>query len=546
MMGMTMRGAKVKLDLRQGGFSLTEVMVAIVLSTLLVVGVVNLLVSARNEFNNLTLKQKAILLLSSEMERLQTYYRREFMYYKNNDHADGGSLFGRWIYRKTPQGTVCPVGDSECLVARKTTDASVTQADLDGKILFMDYDAAANSYIETNVLWLDRARNVTAKFSWILNDTKPTTGNSCCQMVTATIEFPFRFKEGVTPVEQSFGSIQAINDRMIVCGKAPYPTSVAKTGAVRNYYGNDDGMLQKGAPPPVSRFVNNYNGTITDVSTGLMWTSNASLLGSVADPLGTYLRRVDRLNSGQSTVGSTSYRDWRVANIRELLSLINYGYTNKAVISTPSGSGFSGIGGSYVSSSIMYGYPDNSFRYILGVNKSNDPDFVFQASKCSSSIGWLVRNEPVVDSCSIPSPVIKTGQTAYSIYGIFIPWQCSQDANYILSHPLVDGNSKKGVYWPLPRFVNNNNGTISDSVTGLMWSLDFNLGNDCDGPNRGNVSYNSAIDSVALCNDRRYGGYNDWRLPNVKELESLSNYSSGGSIVGPFLGVATQLSSTRS
>ena len=48
------------------------------------------------------------------------------------------------------------------------------------------------------------------------------------------------------------------------------------------------------------------------------------------------------------------------------------------------------------------------------------------------------------------APVPKTGQTSST-------------------PPVDDGGLQKGVAWPTPRFTNNNNGTVTDNLTGLIW-----------------------------------------------------------------------------
>jgi hypothetical protein len=54
-----------------------------------------------------------------------------------------------------------------------------------------------------------------------------------------------------------------------------------------------------------------------------------------------------------------------------------------------------------------------------------------------------------------------------------------------------------------------------DNLTGLMWARDAS--NAC-GLAVANTDWNTAIDS---CNSLVYGGYDDWRLPNARELYSL-------------------------
>ena len=37
-----------------------------------------------------------------------------------------------------------------------------------------------------------------------------------------------------------------------------------------------------------------------------------------------------------------------------------------------------------------------------------------------------------------------------------------------------DGDLQKGVAWPTPRFTDNNNGTVTDNLTGLIWMKNAN------------------------------------------------------------------------
>lgn len=77
-----------------------------------------------------------------------------------------------------------------------------------------------------------------------------------------------------------------------------------------------------------------------------------------------------------------------------------------------------------------------------------------------------------------------------------------------------DGDLQVGAEWPEPRFVDRGDGTVYDSLTGLMWTQNVNLTN-------GKVTWQEALDFVASLNASQYLGYHDWRLPNRKELGSL-------------------------
>ena len=59
------------------------------------------------------------------------------------------------------------------------------------------------------------------------------------------------------------------------------------------------------------------------------------------------------------------------------------------------------------------------------------------------------------------------------------------------------------------RFIASDNGTVMDTRTKLMWAA-----ND-------NGSKVNWVDATAYCADFRAGGYTDWRMPTLDELEGL-------------------------
>lgn len=109
----------------------------------------------------------------------------------------------------------------------------------------------------------------------------------------------------------------------------------------------------------------------------------------------------------------------------------------------------------------------------------------------------------------VPGGVPKTGQTlCYNTSGALR--DCTGTGE--------DGEYRKGVAWPNPRFVDNGNGTVTDNLTGLIWLKNANCFgvkiwnqalSDCSGLTSG---------SCGLTDGSNAG---DWRLPNRKELESL-------------------------
>jgi hypothetical protein len=71
----------------------------------------------------------------------------------------------------------------------------------------------------------------------------------------------------------------------------------------------------------------------------------------------------------------------------------------------------------------------------------------------------------------------------------------------------------RGNTYGINDFVDNRDGTVTDHATGLMWSQ-----NDSG---KG-MNWEAAL---AYAENSTYAGYGDWRLPNIKELQSIADYS---------------------
>jgi hypothetical protein len=74
----------------------------------------------------------------------------------------------------------------------------------------------------------------------------------------------------------------------------------------------------------------------------------------------------------------------------------------------------------------------------------------------------------------------------------------------------VRGTSNYGIH----AFSNNGDGTVSDMATGLTWQQAD------DGITR------NWAEALAYCENLTLAGSSDWRLPNVKELQSIVDYTS--------------------
>ena len=164
----------------------------------------------------------------------------------------------------------------------------------------------------------------------------------------------------------------------------------------------------------------------------------------------------------------------------------------------------------------------------LGTTSNNGGVFRFESTTVppdcvgSLTIGSLGR-DVVLNNC-IPAPVavVKTA----------VP-KTGQAQSYA---PGDDGDLQRGVAWPVPRLIDNGDGTVTDDLTGLIWLQNA----DCirtlnpafdtfDVAGDGVVTWQQALDFVAGLNTGLYacgdaGGHTDWRLPQIRELFSLFDF----------------------
>jgi hypothetical protein len=73
------------------------------------------------------------------------------------------------------------------------------------------------------------------------------------------------------------------------------------------------------------------------------------------------------------------------------------------------------------------------------------------------------------------------------------------------------------------RFVDNGDGTVTDNCTGLMWQQSTADVNG-DGLLFEELDALPWCEALAYCENLSFAGHGDWRLPNVRELESLVDY----------------------
>ncbi|MBU2652231.1 MAG: DUF1566 domain-containing protein [Bacteroidetes bacterium] len=299
------------------------------------------------------------------------------------------------------------------------------------------------------------------------------------------------------------------------------------TGQTTSYYPGDDGDLQLGIPIPSDRFTDNGNGSVTDTFTGLMWVKDANLIATRNPSFDqdrtpgdgdidwkTAFDYVDLLNNDNYL----GHNDWRMPNMVELRSLVNLQYPD---IALPPDHPFINLKDLYWSSTTSEELRSLAIGVLLQehyahsniINPAGETEDFAKDPDITGANYWKYYLLPVRNSSAtgtIENPM--TGQQ-YTFY------------------PGDDGFLKEGTTWPTPRLVDNNNGTVTDRLTGLMWTKDANLMLTRDpefDTNQwvdGAINWQHALDYVALLNSENYLGHNDWRMPNRNEMTSLVDIS---------------------
>jgi len=132
---------------------------------------------------------------------------------------------------------------------------------------------------------------------------------------------------------------------------------VPKTGQTISYEAGDDGDYQAGVSAE-PRFIDNRDGTITDALTGLIWLRDTSCMEAANWNQALYYASIMSWNNCGLTDDSAP-GDWRLPNVRELQSLIDFGEYTPAL---PDGHPFLGVRPSrYWSSTMLAGSPGNVY-----------------------------------------------------------------------------------------------------------------------------------------------------------------------------------------
>lgn len=270
--------------------------------------------------------------------------------------------------------------------------------------------------------------------------------------------------------------------------------SLAATGETASYAPGDDGALRKGLAWDASRFTDNQNGTVTDNVTGLIWLRDAGCLAPANWP--TALNEVNALATGACGLSDDSSAGaWRLPNLLELESLIDVSASSPAL--TP-GSPFGNVSNAvYWTSTTYFGGEEGSPN--AWAIRMADGSYVNDGSanaKATATNGvWAVRGS-------------GGGTGKLQATGLFVPFQAGDDGVIQAGVPLV-----------YPRFLENNDGTVTDVMTGLVW---LKMANCIQADWATAVADVQALGSgqCGLTDGSAPGG---WRMPNRSEMQSLAD-----------------------
>ncbi len=233
-------------------------------------------------------------------------------------------------------------------------------------------------------------------------------------------------------------------------------------------------------------YQDNKDGTITDLVTRLMWQQNPGAK-----------KTYQQAAAGASACRVGGHDDWRLPTIKELYSLIL----------------FNGID------------PDQ---------RSNDPSKLkpfIDTTYFKFQYGNTDRGERIIDSQFATSTkyVSTTMRGNETLFGV--NFADGRIKGYPINHP---GRRRGGVKVYYVLYVRDNKGygknaykdngdsTVTDRATGLTW-MKVDSGHLKAGQNKdGKLNWEQAL---KWAEDLEYAGHSDWRLPNIKELQSIVDYS---------------------
>lgn len=239
---------------------------------------------------------------------------------------------------------------------------------------------------------------------------------------------------------------------------------------------------------PQQSYTDNGDGTVTDTVTGLMWVQTPDLNGdgaiTVADKLA-----LDAALTGAESLALAGYDDWRLPTITEMYSLMN----------------FNGIDPS--------GYASDDPSSLTPFIDTTVFDFGYGDKEAGER---LIDGQMASSTRYVWNTMHNTAETLFGVnfadgrikgYGLDF---FGRDKTFYIMY--VRGPQSYGV----PDLTDNGDGTVTDAASGLMWA---------QADNGAAVTWQDALGWAEAMNARAYLGHDDWRVPNIKELQGLVDYT---------------------
>jgi hypothetical protein len=233
--------------------------------------------------------------------------------------------------------------------------------------------------------------------------------------------------------------------------------------------------------------------TVRDDVTGLTWQRSPDTDGNGV------LDQHDKLTFAQAQALPAKlnaarfggFDDWRVPTIKELYSLFDGRGTD------PSGPMMDAD-----ISSLSPFLDTKFFKFAYGDTRRGERVIDSQYASSTRYVGPGARGFPKLFGVNFADGRIKG-------YDLFMPGGRTEKTFFVIC---VRGNPAYGKN----DFHDNGDETITDRATGLMWSR-----NDSG---KG-MNWQEALAWVQKKNAEKFLGHEDWRLPSVKELQSLVDYT---------------------
>jgi arylsulfatase A-like enzyme len=248
------------------------------------------------------------------------------------------------------------------------------------------------------------------------------------------------------------------------------------------FYGQD---AQYSTNPPA--YIDNGDGTVSDRVTGLTWqqSPDTNLDGGIdaSDKL-TLAGAQDYCEA----LELGGYNDWRLPDIKQLYSLIDF---NGVDPSGYQGSDTSGLTPFIDTDHFQFGYGDTGAgERIIDAQYASSTLYVSTTGN---------NGDETLFGVNFADGRIKG-------YGLSLQ---GQDKTFYVTC------TRGGGEYGQNDFVDNGDGSVTDIATGLMWSLDDSAVG---------LNWEEALAWVAQKNAENHLGYSDWRLPHAKELQGLLDY----------------------